>query len=353
MRTIILIFISVFTIVSCKEQSKFYINGKLPENSEVSTIILATETEEVMDTVFVSEYKFNFEGTITEPTFAAVVVNGKIFRFHLTNDIIDINITDIMQSEFTTSYKSSQIKENIDNYFNRDAETYLYSYKELMSQEVKSEDESEKNTIRILQDSLSGQFLRSVFTEYSNIKNRDGLNIITRDLIGLIGTKKYPEMIEEIYNLLPVEQKNGFYGKKIQTYLDQSSKIALGQNIDFSFVDINGTTKKINEFKGKLVLLEFWATWCGPCIAQLPELKKIYQSDKIEIISISIDDNIDQWKNKTPGLGMNWTNIHYKQSENLKEKFFITGVPDNILLSQDGYIIRKNIQMSELIKLVE
>ena len=355
MKTVILILISVFTIASCssKEQSKFCIKGKLPENSEVSMIILGAEAEGVMDTVFVRECKFTFEGTITEPTFAAVAVNEKIFQFPLINDIIDINITDIMQSEFTISYKSSHIKENIDNYFNRDAKIYLDSYKELMSQEVKSEDESEKNAIRIKEDSLSVQFLKSVFTKYSNIKNRDGLNIITKDLTGLIGTRNFPELIEDIYNLLPVEQKEGFYGSRIRTYLDQSSQIALGQNVDFSFVDINDKTKRINEFKGKLVLLEFWATWCGPCLAQLPELKKINQSDKIEIISISIDDDIKQWKNKVPELGLNWTNIHYKQSENLKEKFFITGVPYNILLSQDGSIIRKNIPMSELIKLVE
>jgi len=68
---------------------------------------------------------------------------------------------------------------------------------------------------------------------------------------------------------------------------------------------------------------------------------------------LSRRDDIDQWKNKVPELEMSWNNIHYKQNENLKEMFFVTGIPYNILLSQEGNVMRKNIQISELNKLVE
>jgi len=205
-------------------------------------------------------------------------------------------------------------------------------------------------------DSLAIDFMGQVLQKYTIAEDIDGLALIIDDLAGLIGTRNHPELIQELYSLLPDSLQNGYSGKRIKLYLDQTYKINIGQNIDFNFKDISGQYHSLKEYSGKFVLLEFWASWCGPCMMQIPFLKTIHaqQSNKIEIISISIDNDLQKWREKVAELNIGWINIHYNQDEiNLEDYFYIRGVPYNILLSQEGRIIRKDVIMGDLKELLK
>lgn len=335
-------------------QYEFVLNGTVQYDSVVNKkIVLGTMTGEVRDTTILTNNNFTFKGTIREASNAVLFINDKKIRFELTNDKIKMTITDIKKREYTIEYEKSSIKENIDSYFKVDGEVYSDKYKELIAKGLNAKNDKEKMFIEKQKDSLITKFIDDCIAKYKNLKDKDGYHLIVYDLTGFFGTRNYPEKIEQFYKLLPTELQNGFYGNKIQAYLDQSYKIGFGQKIDFKFSDINNKEKSLSEYKGKLVLLEFWATWCGPCVALLPELRKIHKSDKIEIVSISIDEDIEKWKNKVPKLGMTWINVHFKQKEDLKEKFFVNGVPYNILLSQDGEVLRKNVTIAELEQIVK
>jgi hypothetical protein len=85
-----------------------------------------------------------------------------------------------------------------------------------------------------------------------------------------------------------------------------------------------------------------------------PIMEKISaHTDRVKIITVSIDDNIDQWKSKAPELDTSWIKIHYRQDIDLKKHFFISGVPDNLLLSQDGKILRKNANLGDILAILE
>lgn len=356
MKKLTIIFCSILLFTSCvqKKSDVFIINGEVLQDSlKTEEIILLTQVDELADTLIIQNNKFTIKGTISEPTNAALVIDGIMLKFPLVNDQIDFKINDLEKKLFEVKYKNSKIQENLNSYFNLESKNYVNKFKEFISLEIQSNSDSIKMKVQSQKDSLSLNLIENLIDKYSVVENREGLTIIVSDLKGLFGTKNKPEKIEELFNLISIERQNGFYGKKTKTYLDQSYKIALGEKVDFKFSDINNKEQYISENKGKLILLEFWATWCGPCISQLPSLRKINQSEKIKIISISIDNDIDKWKSKVSELDMDWTNIHYKQDENLKNRFFVNGVPYNILLSQEGEILRKNIQMSELIRLLE
>jgi thiol-disulfide isomerase/thioredoxin len=228
-------------------------------------------------------------------------------------------------------------------------------FKQLLSLEGAARDAPEEmNAVQHSKDNLIYSYIDLLIEEYGKFDDREGLSVIVRDLTGLFGTREHPEKIRELYVFMPEKEKNTFSDKYIQDFFNQHVHLALGQPVDFNFTDFNGFAGKVSDYNGKLVLIEFWATWCGPCLAQFPIKERISaHADKIKIITVSIDNNINQWKAKAAELNTSWVNIHYMQDIDLKKHFFVNGVPDNLLLSHDGKILRKKANLNDILAILE
>ncbi|MBV8255165.1 MAG: TlpA family protein disulfide reductase [Chitinophaga sp.] len=112
---------------------------------------------------------------------------------------------------------------------------------------------------------------------------------------------------------------------------------------NFSATDLNGQKVELNAFKGKYVLLDFWATWCPPCMAKIPFLKDIrkkYPVDKLEIISVSLDHTKAQCQRTVHSKGMNW--IHIYDRQNIPSAYGISYIPTLFLIDPKGKIIYNN-----------
>ena len=352
--TFVAIFV-IFPLSSCHSDS-CVINGKVDAKIlDGSEIFLRTENPDVSDSTIIKNGLFTFRKQINGVLQAAITVGDKVFPFILVNDEIHIEINNEDWEKSSVNYKKSKAAEHINKYFKENTMLFYEPYKQLLSLEVEARDTLEKeNSIQQRKTDFVYSYIDILIEEYGKSDNREGLSIVVRDLTGLFGTREHPEKIKELYALIPENEKNSYSDQRIQNYFNQTAHLALGQPVDFNFEDSNGFSGKVSDYKGKLVLVEFWATWCGPCIALFPMMKKIsIHTDKIKIITVSIDDNIDQWKAKVPELDASWINIHYKQDIDLKKHFFISGVPDNLLLSQDGKILRKKVNLADIIAMLE
>ena len=112
---------------------------------------------------------------------------------------------------------------------------------------------------------------------------------------------------------------------------------------DFSFTDFGGKSRKLSEFRGKYVLVEFWGTWCGPCVGEIPHLKKAYEkysSRGFEILGMDEDKDINKVKEFLAEKGMTWTQATPESIKELvKKRFRITAYPTTMLLDPQGRII--------------
>jgi thiol-disulfide isomerase/thioredoxin len=112
---------------------------------------------------------------------------------------------------------------------------------------------------------------------------------------------------------------------------------------DFTFTDFAGKTRKLSEFRGKYLLLDFWGTWCGPCVYEIPNLKKVYekyQSRGFEILGMDQDEDLDKVKQFLAEKGAAWTQATTASiKELIEQRFRITAFPTTILLDPKGQIL--------------
>lgn len=115
----------------------------------------------------------------------------------------------------------------------------------------------------------------------------------------------------------------------------------IGKPVEIAFTAIDGRKVDLAGLKGKVVLIDYWATWCGPCIASLPELKESYtkwQPQGFEILGISLDSDLEALKAMVKEQAMPWPQFFDTENENNRyaEKFGITGIPTLWLIDKQG-----------------
>jgi len=116
-------------------------------------------------------------------------------------------------------------------------------------------------------------------------------------------------------------------------------------NLNFTLKDVNGKDVKLASFKGKVVLLNFWATWCGPCRAEIPafvEFRAKHHAKGFEILGISVDDPPEALRPFADQFKVNYPLLVGSDRDDVQEAYGpIFGVPQSVLISRDGRICRK------------
>ena len=121
-------------------------------------------------------------------------------------------------------------------------------------------------------------------------------------------------------------------------------------NLKFSFKDINGKKVSLSEFKGKVILLDFWATWCGPCKVEIPwfaEFQEKYGPAGLQVVGISVDDTHEQLTPFVTQLKMNYVVLQGLGHDDVQDAYGpMWGIPVTVLISRDGRICAKHTGMS-------
>jgi peroxiredoxin len=117
-------------------------------------------------------------------------------------------------------------------------------------------------------------------------------------------------------------------------------------NLDFTVSDMNGQKIALSSFKGKVIVLDFWATWCPPCKAEIPgfvELQQAYGEKGLQIVGVSVDDTPDKLKPFAAEFKMNYPVLVGLDRDDLQDAYGpMWGIPTTFVISRDGRICRKN-----------
>lgn len=158
------------------------------------------------------------------------------------------------------------------------------------------------------------------------------------------------EKMAELYGMLKPEVKETAFGKYIEGQLGDVNRFPIGKPMeDFSQADTSGKQIKLSDFKGKYVLVDFWASWCGPCRVENPNVVKVFEKYKdknFTVFGVSLDKSRDPWIAAIYKDHLTWPHVSDLKGWNneVAVKFHITSIPQNLLLDPNGNVIAKNLR---------
>lgn len=191
-------------------------------------------------------------------------------------------------------------------------------------------------------DSLNKAFVENNPDSYIALRLFRGKMNLESDLSGA----------ESQYNKFSSEVKASDLGKDIGEEINWHKKTGIGQMaLDFTQQDVNDKPVKLSDFRGKYVLLDFWASWCVPCRKENPNIVREYETYKdknFTVLGVSLDDleGKQAWLDAIAKDGLNWTQLSDLQGfkNAVAQMYNVTSVPSNWLIDPTGKIIARNLR---------
>ncbi|ASU32100.1 hypothetical protein MuYL_0197 [Mucilaginibacter xinganensis] len=355
-------------ITMAQTQETFLLRSKIGNLNAPARayLIYKLGANQVIDSAIIADGKFDFSGQLLNPSAAVLVVDHKGVGFEKLDSTADILNLYLDKGEFALSSADSVSKAQITGSKINEDDKRLKALLDPIK--VKAQKlAAEKKTVAAPQQN-SPEFRSALQAKYKALQaeqkvvikkfiqgNPDSyLSLLA--LYSVDGPSPDPFELDTLFNSLADNIKNTEAAKIFKTSLETLKHTAPGTMApDFTQNDVNGVPVKLSSFRGKYVLIDFWASWCGPCREENPNVVRVYNKYKeknFTIIGVSLDKQSGRadWLSAIKSDGLNWTQVSDLKFWNNQAAalYYVSSIPANFLIDPNGKIIAKDLRGDDL-----
>lgn len=337
-------------VASCNNSKPGYvITGTVEGASDGDTVFIQERVSRQfnkLDTAIIANGTFTFEGVQDSAVNRYITYSkngdGAYVDFFLENGKINVNLSKDNKSATGTpnndAYQEIRNKTNVID--QKQAAIYQAMGDSTLTDDQKLAKQKEYSQ---LEEAYSQAIKEGV---QKNITNPVGVFLFKQTFYNN-STEENAALLEQI----PANFQNDETIVKVKEQTEKQKKTAVGTKfIDFEMQTPEGKTVKLSDYagKGKVVLVDFWASWCGPCRREMPNLVEAYAQYKgknFEIVGVSLDQDAAAWKESIKKLNMTWpqmSDLKFWQSEGA-QLYAVNSIPHTVLIDGDGTIIARGL----------
>jgi len=358
MRNVLAILVFVMAVYSCQSaKDEYSIKGSVAgvETGKVYLQKLVDGQPQSVDTAELVGGKFTFKGKMEMPDIRFLRLNDQDYFAQFFLDNANITVTANKDSLRNTKITGSPTQDVFKIYItemeklNKEVMALQEKYQSAMSMNNTDAAEKAKIDYQAMIDN-NKVYTKNFVKEHSNsvvspyITLFQLANQIDGAELDSIASKFAPELSKSEYVI------------KINEIVQEQKKTAIGVVApDFTMNDPEGKPIQLSSLKGKVVLVDFWASWCGPCRQENPNVVKLYQqyhSKGFEILGVSLDKTKEDWLKAIKDDNLTWIHVSDLQFwQNAAARLYgVNAIPQSFLLDKDGKIIGKGLRGEQLAK---
>lgn len=356
MRNLLYVIALVLFAFSCTTEPQYMITGTLEGDAEGKVLLEKREAGEwvVKDSTDLLEGSFTFTGMVEYPEMFYLSVEGKRGKLGFFLENSDISVTGYADTLYQAEITGSLTQDEYETY--RDDLNKIYEEMRPIYEKLRTaEEEGEEETVKELEAAMDEFYDKAKEFQMAFVKENTTSFVAPTVLRGLVyylegaELEMYLDGFDESLSVVPIVAELRERAEILKT-------VAIGQPApDFTLNDPDGNPVTLSSLFGKYLLIDFWASWCGPCRQENPNVVAVwkdYNEKGFDVFGVSLDreDGKEDWIQAIEDDELTWTHVSdlkFWECEPAK-LYAVSAIPTNFLLDKEGKIIGKNLRGEDL-----